>query len=347
LDPAALAVAGGMTFCCPSCRGPVTLDAAAYHCRGCQRRYPIVCGIPDFRLSPDPYISFEDEYYKARRLSDEAERCSFDALVRFYWKITPDVPRPMVERFIRYALTAEERADPCLATMDELAGDARPGRQWTGARCLEVGCGTGGFLMAARKRFGALVGADIALRWLVIAGKRLGGAESNVTLVCCSADALPFPDRAFGAVVGLHLLEHAVDPQAILSDTVRTLEPNGWCYFSTPNRFSLGPEPNVRVWGVGFVPRSVASRYVMLCKGIAYRNIRLLSSVELGRMVARSGLRTWSVSPAPLAECEQHTLPRSARRIVQLYHLLREVPVFRHLLLAVGPLLQVVGRKPA
>lgn len=347
MDPAALAVAGGVTFCCPSCRGPVTLDAVAYHCRGCQRRYPVVCGIPDFRLSPDPYISFEDEYDKARRLADEAERCSFEALLYFYWKITPDVPRPMAERFIRYALTAEERADPCLATMDDRAGDARAGRQWTGARCLEVGCGTGGFLMATRERFGALVGADIALRWLVIARKRLEGADSNLTLVCCSAEALPFADGAFDAVVGLHLLEHASDPQAVLSDTVRTLEPNGWCYFSTPNRFSLGPEPNVRVWGVGFVPRSVASRYVTLWKGITYRNIRLLSSVELGRMLARSGLRTWSMSPAPLAKCEQQTLPGPVQRIVRLYHRLREVPIVRHLLLAIGPLLQVVARKTA
>lgn len=325
----------------------MTWDSAAYHCHGCHRRYPIVCGIPDFRLSPDPYISFEDEYDKARRLSEEAERCSLEALVRFYWQITPDVPRPMAERFIRYALTAEERADPCLATMDNRAADARAGGQWTGARCLDVGCGTGGFLMAARERFDALVGVDIALRWLVIARKRLARVGNNLTLVCCSADALPFPNGSFDAVVGLHLLEHTADPQSVLCDTVRTLERDGWCYFSTPNRFSLGLEPNVRVWGVGFVPRSVASRYVMLWKGIAYRNIRLLSSVELGRMLARSDLGAWSMSPAPLAQCEQQTLPGPARRIVRLYHLLREVPVVRHLLLAVGPLLQVVGRKPA
>ena len=336
-----------MAFCCPSCRGPVTSDSAAYHCRGCQRRYPIVCGIPDFRLSPDPYISFEDEYDKARRLSDEAERCSFEALVRFYWRITPDVPHPMAERFIRYALTAEERADPCLAAMDDRVEGTGAGGQWTGTRCLEVGCGTGGFLMAARKRFGALVGADIALRWLVIARKRLAGAGNNLTLVCCSAQALPFPGATFDAVVGLQVLEHAADPQAILRETVRTLEAGAWCYFSTPNRFSLGPEPSVRVWGVGFVPRSLASRYVMVWKGIAYRNIRLLSSFELRRMLIRSGLRTWSMSPPRLAECEQRTLPGPARKIVRVYHRLREVPFFRQLLLAVGPLLQVVGRKPA
>lgn len=301
-----------------------------------------MCGVPDFRLVPDPYISFEDEYEKARRLSEAAERASFEALVRFYWEITPDVPRPMAERFIGYAVSGEERAGPCLATMD-----AQAGGRWTGASCLEVGCGTGGFLVAARERFGALVGADIALRWLVVAKKRLSAAGNRIVLVCCSAEKLPFPDGTFDAVVGLHVLEHAADPQAILSETVRTLKANGGCYFSTPNRFSLGPEPSVRVWGVGFVPRSFASRYVRLVKGIPYRNIRLLSSLELRRIVLRAGLRTWSMSPPRLAECEQQTLSGPARAMVGIYHVLREAPIFRQLLLVVGPLLQVVGRKQA
>jgi SAM-dependent methyltransferase len=213
----------------------VLSDSTGYHCRACRRRYPIVCGIPDFRLFPDPYISFEDEYDKARRLSEEAERLS-----RRSSALLGDIPTscPMAERFIHYVLTGEERADPCLATMD-----AQAGGRWTGARCLEVGCGTGGFLAAAQERFGALVGADIALRWLVVAKKRLVAAGNRVALVCCSAEALPFPDGTFDAVVGLHVLEHAADPQAILSETVRTLKANGWCYFSTPNRFSPRPDP--------------------------------------------------------------------------------------------------------
>ncbi len=143
------------------------------------------------------------------------------------------------------------------------------------------------------------------------------------------------------------MLEHAADPQAILSETVRTLRTGGWCYFSTPNRFSLGPEPSVRVWGVGFAPRSLASRYVRLVRGIPYRNIRALSFFELRRMVLRAGLQTWSMFPPRLAECELRTLSGLRRRLARLYNLLQEVPVFRHLLLAVGPFLQVVGRKHA
>ena len=31
---------------CPVCRQPLTLDATAVRCSGCNRRYPIVDGIP-------------------------------------------------------------------------------------------------------------------------------------------------------------------------------------------------------------------------------------------------------------------------------------------------------------
>ncbi len=71
-------------FCCPQCRGPLSASSAAYRCSACPREYPIVYGIPDFRLYPDPYISFEAEYQKAGQLAEQAERLSFDALVRYY-----------------------------------------------------------------------------------------------------------------------------------------------------------------------------------------------------------------------------------------------------------------------
>jgi hypothetical protein len=64
-------------------------------------------------------------------------------------------------------------------------------------------------------------------------------------------------------------------------------------------------------------------------------------------MVVRAGLGDLvDVSPAwrsPGAAI----LSGAARTIVRLYHLLREVPIFRHLLLAAGPFLQIVGRKHA
>lgn len=302
--------------------------------------YPVVFGIPDFRLFPDPYISFDDEYKKASVLEDEATRVSFEHLVRFYWKITPDVPSPAAERYTRYALSGEERGQAYLDTIDTHVES-----QWTGEACLEIGCGTGGFLLAARPRFRVVVGADIALRWLIIAKKRLEGAGKHILLVCCSAEQLPFPAETFDGVVGLHVLEHTKNQQAVMSETARTLRQGGLYFFSTPNRFTLGPEPCVQVWGVGFLPRCVARRYVWLIKGVPYRHIRLLSRFELRRLLSRSGLREWIISAPRIAECEQKLVSGFTQFLISIYHALRQFPGFSFFLQISGPFLQVVGRK--
>jgi SAM-dependent methyltransferase len=273
-------------------------------------------------------------------LAEQAGRLSLQELVRFYWEITPDVPREATERYVRYALSAEERGAACLEAID-----THLGRRWIGQSGLEIGCGTGGLLLAARTRVENVVGADIALRWLVIAQKRLETIAPHVRLVCCSAEHLPFAEEVFDGVLGVHVLEHTQDPRSVLRETARTLKPGGLCYFTTPNRFSLGPEPCVRVWGVGFLPRSLARGYVRRVKGVPYRNIRLLSSVELRKLLSQTGLSDWAISPPRLAACEEKALSGFARSLVKIYHALREIPVCRFLLECFGPLLQVVGRK--
>jgi len=328
-------------FMCPQCRGPVESVSQSYRCSECLREYPIVFGIPDFRLFPDPYISFEDEYRKSSLLAEAARRYSFEDLVRFYWEITPEAPQQAIERYIHYATNGVDRGKAFLVEIDAQAGE-----MLRGSTCLEIGCGTGGYLAAARDRFNAMVGIDIALRWLIIAKKRLEETNGeNIYLICCSAENLPFPDKTFDAVVGLHVLEHTKNQQAVLSETARTLKPTRLCVFSTPNRYSLGPEPCVRVWGVGFLPRFLASTYVRLVKRIPYAHIRLLSWFELRRLLSRSGLRRWSIDSPRIAECEQRNVSSFVKSLIRVYNVVCRVPVFSSILRIFGPFLQIAGYK--
>ena len=48
-------------FVCPACKGPLTVSPVAYACDRCPRTYPIVLGIPDFRLETDPFITIADD----------------------------------------------------------------------------------------------------------------------------------------------------------------------------------------------------------------------------------------------------------------------------------------------
>jgi len=336
----ASAIAQQVQFCCPRCRGALAARSLDYRCGRCSRDYPIVLGIPDFRLEPDPYISFEEEYRKATVVAQAAERLSFESLVRFYWEITPDVPAEAVERYVGYALRAEARGTAYLAALDK-----RMPPRWAGDTCLEIGCGTGGFLPAAASRFRRVVGVDIALRWLVIARKRWQAAGERVALVCASAAQLPFADGAFDAVVGLHVLEHTPAPQAVLAESARTLAPGRSCFFVTPNRFSLGPEPCVRVWGVGFLPRRLASAYVRLVSGRPYRHIRLLSVFELGRSFRRSRFSTWRIDAARIPDSDVGTVSPAARALLHIYHRLSELPGVSRGVRMAAPMLEAVGRK--
>ena len=94
---------------CPLCKGPVASRGEAYHCARCDRAYPVVLGIPDFRVYPDPYISIEADHRKGAQVQEQAEKLSFRDLLRFYWEhvATPPTPLDLRERFIRHVLTDE------------------------------------------------------------------------------------------------------------------------------------------------------------------------------------------------------------------------------------------------
>src|SRR6185503_18637707 len=52
--------------------------------------------------------------------------------------------------------------------------------------------------------------------------------------------ALPFPDGSFASVLSVQSLEHVPDPDRVLAEAARVLEPGGVAVFVTPNRLTLG-----------------------------------------------------------------------------------------------------------
>jgi SAM-dependent methyltransferase len=331
---------GPLRFVCPRCKGPLTTEPAAYRCPRCARRYPIVLGIPDFRLFPDPYISIEDDYSKAEALMKRDDSFRFEDLVSRYWAMTPGVPAALVAEYVRGAMEGERRGRAALTTI--LSADAP-------ARCdrlLDIGCGTAGFLAAAAPEFGWAVGLDIASRWLVVARKRLEEAGvRNVTLVCGCAEHLPFPDGVFDLVAGEDVLDHVKDPQAFLREGARVLAPErGVFYFSTPNRYSLGPDPHVWVWGVGFLPPGLRDRYVRLRRGIPYGPIHPVSYLQMRRLLRGASLGVRRLLFPSLHGVEGRRLTGWQRAQVRVYEIVRTLPVLREGLRLFGPGFQVMCR---
>ena len=324
-------------FVCPSCRSSLEHHAAPdehYLCVSCARRYPVVIGIPDFRLRPDPWIDLEADRAKGVALEADTRDADFETTVRAYWERTPDTPRALAERFTQFVVDAEPRADEWLARV-------LPGAPTTGW-WLDVGCGTADMVLAGARRGLSVVGIDIAFRWLVVARRRLQRAGCSAPLVCCNAEHLPFAPGTFERVVSLGTLEHCLDADRALDESARVLRSGGALHLRTVNRYSLLAEPHVGVWGVGFVPRRWADDYVRWRSGQRYEHHRPLSPREVRRGLFAAGFDAVHVAPAALLSADRGRAGPLAT-VAPLYEAARRVPGLSRLMSWGVPLLEADG----
>ncbi len=332
----------GIRFVCPLCKGELETLPDAYRCTPCDRDYPVVLGIPDFRIAPDPWLSFEEDLQRALLLRDTIEGLDFEESVRAYWRLVPDASPELAERFIDHVVHAEARSRQWLEVVmpptDPTTGADR-------APWLDLGCGTGDFAVAALSRGASVVAVDIAFRWMFLSHKRPGMSDERILRVCACAEALPFPEETFGRAFALGLLEHCADERPVLSEACRVLVPGGTLNLRTVNRFSLAREPHVRVWGVGFLPRPMADAYVGWRTGRSYARHRPLSCLELKRGLARAGFSEVAVRPADVLEADLHRLAPRWRVLVPPYRVLHRLPVLRALIAWIAPLVEAAGRR--
>lgn len=95
-------------------------------------------------------------------------------------------------------------------------------------RVLDLGCGIGHSheLLAPRET----VGVDLDPGALVGQQRETHVADMR---------ALPLPDASFAGVLSVQSLEHVPDPERVLTEVVRVLEPGGMAVFVTPNRLTF------------------------------------------------------------------------------------------------------------
>ena len=297
--------------------------------------YPVVCGIPDFRISLPPHFNTATDVETARVLVEEEPLLDFEALLHLYYRLRPEATDEIHELHMAHLAGEEHQAKAAL----DLLESQRPFA--AGDLVLEVGCGFGHHLATAGERVEHVVGADLSLAFLIVARKRLGGRG---LLVAAVAEHLPFRDGTYAAVIAADVLEHLADQRRCLEEMGRVLAPGASLFLSTPNRYSLTPEPHVGLWGVGFLPRLWASRYVHRRRGRPYR-IQLLSSYAL-RQVLRGAFPGSArlVLPGLSAHQLEYFSPLK-RRLARAYLLLRRLPLVRSFFYLFGPFFHVVAVK--
>lgn len=327
---------GSEPLACPRCRGKLVAASDTWNCGDCAVAYRGLRGIPDLRTADDLYLPNREDWDFALRLADDYDRLDFRGLLERYYDLSPEIPADLRSRQIGHILTAPERARRWLESL----GDVGEGP------LLDLGCGTGSFLAAVGRRWDEAWGIDIAMRWLLVARKRLDEEGlSHIRLVCGCSEQLPFGERRFAGIVAGDVIEHVGDQAGTLAESYRVLREGGGLFLASPNRFSLAPEPHVGVWGVGYLPRSWMVPYVRWVRGVDFRAIKTLGYAEWLRLLKESPFGGGELWAPGLPQSDLVAFTAGKRRLARVYNRMITSWLGQRVAKRVGPLFHVVCRR--
>jgi ubiquinone/menaquinone biosynthesis C-methylase UbiE len=136
---------------------------------------------------------------------------------------------------------------------------------------LDVGCGTGAASRMASPIVGSVVGVDLSER-MIDEAIALAGGLTNVRFQRADAEALPFADGSFTAVLCSNAFHHYPDPARAVGEMSRVLAVGG--------RLAIGDACS-DLWTA-----RVADRFL---RRFEPGHVRLHRSDELGRLLVDAG----------------------------------------------------------
>lgn len=195
---------------------------------------------------------------------------------------------------------------------------------------LNVGCGTGGFNVAAAAAGARVVGVDADADAIAICALR---HEAGLGFARAAGEALPFSDGAFDLVHCFSVIEHVASVTATIREMVRVTRRGGALYVHTPNAWSFY-EGHYKLFWTPFLPKPLGRAYLKLRgRPVAYlATLRRLTRGAMVRAFAAAGVTDLTFYDA---DRPRETLGR-LRALTGAYYRLS----------GVTPYLELVARKP-
>lgn len=122
---------------------------------------------------------------------------------------------------------------------------------------LDLGCGSGKFLMMCKKRNIPVSGIDISPERI----ERLSSEGYDVVLGF--AEHLPYDTGTFRFVNMSEVIEHVQEPDTVMQEVARVMKDDGAAYVSVPNRWGVY-DPHYHMWFINWMPRSWADYIIRL-----------------------------------------------------------------------------------
>jgi 2-polyprenyl-3-methyl-5-hydroxy-6-metoxy-1,4-benzoquinol methylase len=119
-----------------------------------------------------------------------------------------------------------------------------------GGRLLDLGCSSGGFLVAMKNPSWELYGIEMSHS----VASRAESASGAQVFVGDILDA-QYPQASFDVITCFHVFEHLYDPHAVLKKVAEWLKPGGIFYFMVPNIDSAGARIFRSYWYALELPR--------------------------------------------------------------------------------------------
>jgi ubiquinone/menaquinone biosynthesis C-methylase UbiE len=168
-----------------------------------------------------------------------------------------------------------------------------------GKTVLDVGCNVGGGIVVLSELGAECVGIDLNKDDLSICRQRLNMHKLNADILCADGYQMPFNKEQFDVVICTEVLEHVKDRKTMIREMSRVLKKGGLLYLSFPNLLSLRnlfSDPHYKLFGVTFMPLSLAAWYTRKRRGSNYDVEILPIPASIASICATNGIKVYAIN---------------------------------------------------